>query len=246
MADAVAMLGDEQEDLRAVLAGLSDEQWLVPTPAVGWEVRDQVSHLADTEEIAHDTMTGGPRQLNTEALSFSSPEAFTESGCEKGRKMTGLQVLDWWVTGAARSREVLANKDPKDRVPWGLGMSARSFVSARLMETWAHGLDVRTAVGAEPDYTPRLKDIAFLIVRALPYAFRVAKREQPAGELRVDLTFDGEMWSFGPEHADNRITGDAQEFCRVGVQRMKRADATTLKAEGELADAALEVARAFL
>lgn len=246
MADAVAMLGDEQEDLRGVLVGLSEDQWLIPTPAHGWDVRDQVSHLADTEEIAHDTMTGGPRQLNTEALSFTSPEAFTESGCEKGRKMTGPQVLEWWVTGAARSREVLAAKDPKERVPWGLGMSSRSFVSARLMETWAHGLDVRAAVGAEPDYSPRLRDVAFLIIRALPYAFRVAKRERPAGELRVDLTFEGETWTYGPDDATDRITGEAQEFCRVGVQRMKLASATTLKAEGRLAESALEVARAFL
>ena len=246
MPDAVAMLGEEQDDLRRVLEGIADEQWLTPTPAHGWDVRDQVSHLADTEEIAFDTMTGGRRQLNDEALSFPSPEAFTESGCQKGRKMRGRDVLEWWVKGAVKTREELARKDPKDRVPWGLGMSARSFVSARLMETWAHGLDCRAAVGAEPNVTPRLKDVAFLIVRAMPYAFRVAQREPPPGEVRVDLTFEGETWTYGPEDADSRITGEAQEFCRVGVQRMKRADATTLKAEGELADAFLDVARAFL
>ncbi len=240
------MLRAEQHDLERLLRTLDEDEWLMPTPAVGWDVRDQVSHLADTEEIAHDTMTGGQRQLNKEALSFPSPEAFTESGCEKGRKMAGPEVLEWWVRGAARSREVLAAKDPKERIPWGLGMSARSFVSARLMETWAHGLDVRAAVGAELNFTPRLKDVAFLIIRALPYAFRHAQREQPPGEMRVDLTFDGETWRFGPEDADSHITGEAQEFCRVGVQRMKRADATTLKAEGELAEAALDVARAFL
>lgn len=246
MREVVAILEAEQKDLETVLRALTPEQWLIPTPAQGWDVRDQVSHLADTEEIAHDTMTGGPRQLNKEALSFSSPEAFTESGCEKGRAMSGPDVLEWWVRGAARSRETLASKDPKDRVPWGLGMSARSFVSARLMETWAHGLDVRGAVGGPPNVTGRLKDVAWLIVRAFPYAFRVANREPPAGSLRIDLTFDGETWSFGPEDADNRITGEAQEFCRVGVQRMKLADAVTLKAEGPLAEASLQVARAFL
>jgi len=246
MREAVAMLADEQASLERVLRGLDPNQWLIATPAVGWDVRDQVSHLADTEEIANDTATGGARQLNAEAMSFASPEAFTESGCEKGRAMEPHQVLEWWVTGAARTRETLAGKDPKERIPWGLGMSARSFVSARLMETWAHGLDIRAAVGADFDFSPRLKDVAFLIIRALPYAFRVAQREQPPGELRVELTFDGETWTFGPDDAGDRITGEAQEFCRVGVQRMKRAEATTLKAEGDLADAALDVARAFL
>jgi hypothetical protein len=65
--------------------------------------------------------------------------------------------------------------------------------------------------------------------------------------LRVELDAPGgETWTFGPEDADNRITGDAGEFCRVGVQRLRRRDATTLKAEGPLAEAALDVARAFL
>jgi uncharacterized protein (TIGR03084 family) len=240
------MLEAEQTDLERILRTLSAEQWLIPTPAVGWDVRDQVSHLADTEEIAFDTMTGGKRQLNKEALSFPSPEAFTESGCEKGRRMAGEEVLDWWVVGAARSRDALRAKDPKDRVPWGLGMSARSFASARLMETWAHGLDCRAAVGSPPNETSRLKDVAFLIVRAFPYAFRHAQREKPPGDLRVELTFEGETWTYGPDDAGDRITGEAGEFCRVGVQRMKLADATSLKADGPLAQAALEVARAFL
>jgi uncharacterized protein (TIGR03084 family) len=246
MKEAVAQLAEEQAELEEVLRGRPHEDYLIPTPAVGWDVRDQVSHLADTEEIAHDTSTGGPRQLNAEALSFPSPEAFTESGCEKGRKMRGPDVLEWWTSGAARTRAVLEIKDPKERIPWGLGMAARSFVSARLMETWAHGLDVRAALGVEPNITPRLRDVAWLIFRAFPYAFNHAKREMPTGTMRMELDFNGERWEFGPDHAENLITGEAGEFCRVGVQRMKLADAATLKADGNLARQALEVARAFL
>ncbi|MGH2784297.1 MAG: maleylpyruvate isomerase family mycothiol-dependent enzyme [Actinomycetota bacterium] len=246
MKEAVAMLAAEQSDLERVLRGRPEEDWLIPTPAHGWDVRDQVSHLADTEEIAHDTSTGGPRQLNPEALSFPSPEAFTESGCDKGRAMKGSEVLEWWVNGATKTRAVLENKDPKERIPWGLGMSARSFVSARLMETWAHGLDVRAALKQPPNITPRLRDVAWLIFRAFPYGFSYAKREMPTGTLRMELDFEGDRWDFGPDTADNLITGEAGEFCRVGVQRMKLGDAKTLKAQGRLAEEALQVARAFL
>ncbi len=246
MREAVGELQAEQASLETILARLPAESWRLPTPAHGWDVRDQVSHLADTEELAHDTAAGGPRTLNEEALSFSSPEAFTESGCEKGRAMTGEEVLRWWVTGARRTRGVLETLDPKTRVPWGLGMSARSFASARLMETWAHGLDIRAAVGEPPNETERLRSVAWLIVQALPYAFRIARREQPAGTLRVELDFDGDRWTFGPEDADAKISGPAGEFCRVGVQRLKLSDAPGLKAEGPLAESALQVARAFL
>ncbi len=246
MKEAVAVLAAEQADLEQLLRGQSDEAWLTPTPAHGWDVRDQVSHLADVEEIAYDTATAGPRQLNKEALSFESPEAFTESGCEKGRKMKPAEVLTWWVTGAEKTRNMLEKKDSKERVPWGLGMAARTLVSARQMETWAHGLDIRAALGEPPNLTERLRDIAWLIFRAFPYGFNYAKREMPTGTLRMELDFNGERWDFGPDQADNLITGEAGEFCRVGVQRLKLADATTLKAEGRLAEEALQVARAFL
>jgi uncharacterized protein (TIGR03084 family) len=246
MQEAVEELRAEQADLERVLRALPAEAWLLPTPAAGWDVRDQVAHLADTEEIAHDTASGGPRQLNTEALNFTSPEAFTESGCEKGRRMEPADVLAWWVDGADKTRKVLSALDPKTRVPWGLGMSARSFASARLMETWAHGLDIRAAAGEQPNITPRLRTVAWLIVQALPYAFRVAQREAPPGSLRVELDFEGDRWTFGPDDADNAIAGPAGEFCRVGVQRMRLADAANLKAEGPLAEASLQVARAFL
>jgi uncharacterized protein (TIGR03084 family) len=246
MAEFVAELEAEQSDLEALLGTLSDERWRTPTPAAGWDVRDQVSHLADTEEIAYDTMTGGRRSLNEEARLFSSPEAFTESGCEKGRHMAPRDVLAWWTGGAARTRAWMLEKDPKDRIPWGLGMSARAFVAARLMETWAHGLDVREAVAAPVPFGPRHRNVAWLVYSALPYGFRIVGREQPPGELRVELEAGGESWTFGPEDAESRITGQALEFCRVGVQRMRRADATSLNAEGALADAFLDVARAFL
>lgn len=246
MREAVDELEAEQAALDGVLRGLSPARWRTPTPAAGWDVRDQVSHLADTNEVTFDTATGGPRQLNEEALTFPFPEAYTESGCEKGRRLEPADVLAWWQTTAARVNEMFLGKDPRERVPWGLGMSARMLVTARLMEHWAHGLDVRAAAGLPPNPSPRLRSIALLIYRAMPYAFGVAKVEQPPGTLRVELDFAGDRWSLGPDDADNRITGDALEYCRVGVQRLPVTAATTLKADGPLAEAALRHARAFL
>jgi uncharacterized protein (TIGR03084 family) len=246
MEEAVAELEAEERDLENVLRGLTREHWFFPSPAAGWNVRDEVSHLADVEEIAYDTATGGPRQLNEEALTFSSPEAFTEAGCEKGRKMEPAEVLDWYVRGTKRLRDMFLTKDPKERVPWGLGMAARTLVTARLMEHWAHGYDIRTAVGVPVVATERLRSVAWLIIGALPYAFNVAGVEQPPGRLRVELSFNGETWTFGPEDADNRVTGDVLEFCKVGVQRLNWREAETLKVEGPLAEAALTHARAFL
>lgn len=248
VAQLISELAEEQGSLQAILATASGDQWLLPTPAEGWDVRDTVSHLADTDEIAVDTVLGGPRSLNVEAENYASPDEFTLSGCLKGRAMASQEVLAWWVAASAREREVLAAADPDERVPWGLGMQIPSLVTARIMETWAHGLDVRATLGApDHDTDANLGHVAWIGTRALPYAFSVAQREMPAGELRVELELpSGATWTHGPTEAPDRITGPAAEFCRLFVQRMTPDDATGLKAEGPLADAALDVARAYL
>lgn len=243
---AVAELEEEHRELESLLRTLTPEQWRAPTPAAGWDVRDQVSHLADTNDICVDTVTGGPRPLNETALSFPTPEAFNEAGCDRGRAMTPEQVVAWWTASAARTREVLLTKGAKDRIPWGLGMSAPMMATARLMEHWAHGCDIRAAIGAEFSRTRRLRSVAFITLRAVPYALGSAKVERPPGTLRAELTHEGETWQLGPDDADNVITGDAFEFCRLGIRRVTRTDTTSLKAHGALAEAALDNLRAFL
>jgi uncharacterized protein (TIGR03084 family) len=238
----------EQSGLQDVLRTIDRDDWFRPTPAPGWDVRDTIAHLADTDELAIDTATGGPRPLNTWIDRFASPEDLTMYGVLTGRRRSGADVLAWWEDTSAREREVLAGLDPATRVPWGLGMQPRSFMTARLMEAWAHGLDVRAALGIPAVDTDRLRHVAFLGYRALPYAYTVVGREPPPGTLRVELTSPAgdATWVFGPDDATDRITGPAGQFCRLFAQRITRADAPDLVAEGPAADAALDVARAFL
>jgi uncharacterized protein (TIGR03084 family) len=127
-------------------------------------------------------------------------------------------------------------------------MTVTSLATARLMETWAHGLDVRSALGLPVVDTDALRHVAWLSYRALPYSFSFAGREPPPGDLRVELISPSgdETWEYGPADSPNRITGPAGEFCRLFVQRLSRDEARGLIAEGDGAVAALEVARAFL
>jgi uncharacterized protein (TIGR03084 family) len=250
-ADFDSLLGAlerEQAGLQADLRDLAADDWFRPTPARRWDVRDTVAHLADIDEVAMDTCLGGPRPLNDFAARFASPEDTTLWGVLRGRRLPGREVLAWWEDTSARERDVLAALDPAVRVPWGIGMRSQSLVTARLMETWAHGLDVRTALGLPVVDGDTLQHVAWLSYRALPYAFSFAGREAPAGELRVELSSPSgnETWEYGPTGAPNRITGPAGEFCRLFVKRITRDEAKGLVAEGDGAVAALDVARAFL
>ena len=58
-------------------------------------------------------------------------------------------------------------------------MSPASSVTARLMETWAHGQDILDALGAERAATGRLRHIADLGIRAMPYSYAVNHLSPP-------------------------------------------------------------------
>jgi uncharacterized protein (TIGR03084 family) len=244
-----AIIGDleaEQLALQAVVADIDDDAWLTPTPAWSWDVRDTIAHLADTDEMAIDTAQGGPYAINDLAARAASGADVTYNGVLKGRRLNGRRVAAWWARTSAAERSMLSALAPEGRVPWGIGMRAPSFATARLMETWAHGLDVRAALGVAAVDTDRLAHVAWLATRALPYAFSVAGREPPSDPVRVELTLpSGAIWANGPEGAAHRISGTAGEYCRVFVHRTPAAD-TNLMIEGDAARAAIAVARAFL
>ena len=107
-ADFRSLLGaleHEQTNLQAELRDLAPDDWFRPTPAKGWDVRDTVAHLADTDEIAIDTSTGGPRPLNDFAAQLASAEDTTLWGVLRGRRTTGREVLAWWEDSSARERD---------------------------------------------------------------------------------------------------------------------------------------------
>ena len=246
LAALLADLEAEQRELQAVVAHIDADAWLRPTPAWGWDVRDTIAHLADTDEMAVDTVHDGPDAINARAARAASGEDVTYRGVLRGRRVPGADVAAWWAGASKRVREELAGVPEDRRLAWGIGMRPPSLVTARLMEVWAHGLDVRTALGVPAVDTDRLAHIAWLATRALPYAYSVAGREMPPAPLRVDLTLpSGATWSSGPPGAADRITGSAGEYCRVFVHRLRPAD-TSLVVEGDAARSAIGVARAFL
>ncbi len=245
----VTDLEGEQTALVAVLETIEGDDWFRPTPARSWDVRDTVAHLADTDELAIDTCLDGPRALAKFSATCASSEDLTLQGVLRGRKLASADVLAWWQRTQAREREVRREIPPDIRAPWGLGMRTPSFVTARLMEAWAHSLDVHAALGTEPVDTDRLAHIAWIGIRALPYACSVAGVAAPEVPIRVELELtlpSGAEWTFGPEDAADRITGPASEFCRVCVQRIPAWAAPNLVAEGDGATLALRVARSFL
>jgi uncharacterized protein (TIGR03084 family) len=257
-ADGANQLGQLIGDLRAeqavldrLVEGLGEDGWLAPTPAAGWDVRDSIGHLAAGDESALECVEGRHEALFARVLGHGSVDAFNEAEVERGRALGPAAMLAWWRTARERLNQAFEALPPDGRVVWGNGpMSVRTFIAARLMECWAHGLDCFAAAGVEPVDTARLRHVCRLGYRALPYAFGVAGRKPPAplDDLRLELTApDADAtWTFGEAAAPQRVTGAAGEWARVAVQRLPHTDAKTLRAEGALAEQALAVARAYM
>lgn len=124
-------------------------------------------------------------------------------------------------------------------------MSARSFATARLMEAWSHGLDILDASGRTKPDSDRLKHVAHIGYATREFAYRNRGLTPPEAALYAELRSpSGATWTWGPDDATDRITGEAGEFCRVVTQRIHWQD-TNLKAEGPAAQEFLTVAQAF-
>lgn len=255
MREILSDLVAEQQHLDQFLQGVPDRAWRASTPAEGWTILDQVAHLAYVEVLAAEVLAEGPERMAREGI--VDVDEWTARHVAGFRGMRHQEVLERWRFGRADVVEALSHMTAKERIPWVLGdLSAKAFAAMRLMETWAHGLDIKAAllgrITPDPDVeddpladTARLRHVVWLAQRSFPYAFRVAGEEYPDAGVRVEVLGPGyELWRYGPAETDQVVKGLAGEFARVAVRRQRAAE-TGLKAVGEHAETALLVVRCF-
>jgi uncharacterized protein (TIGR03084 family) len=249
MADPSPVIDDlcrESQQLDLLVAELDEKQWAVATPAPGWSVAHQIAHLAWTDRRALIAVTD-PDAFGTEIeAALAAPATFVDEGAEAGAALPPDVLLADWRAGRQALEEALRAAPEGARFPWyGPPMSVASMATARLMETWAHGLDIAEALGVRQEPTDRLRHIARLGVRTRDFAFAVRQLPPPAAEFRVELTGPGgDLWAYGPEDAEQRVTGTALDFCLLVTQRAHRAG-LGLTAQGADADCWLDIAQAF-
>src|SRR5262245_11158508 len=158
-------LADEHRALGSVLARMTDAQWDLESPAPGWRVRDQITHLAHFDEKAALAIVDADAfRADVTATRGSEGRATYEARyMARGRELEPLALVGWWRDAGTKLVEAARPIDGTARIPWyGPDMSALSFLTARLMETWSHGLDVVDAVGIPRPDTDRLRHVVLL------------------------------------------------------------------------------------
>jgi uncharacterized protein (TIGR03084 family) len=232
----------EQEQLRAVLAGLTEDQWLAPSAAAGWSVADVMLHLAQTEEAVTASAAGRPAPA--EQRGATGVDEWVDAWVQAERTAPA-EIFARWEEARRGAVATLRAADPAVPIGWvGPPLKPATLATTRLAEHWAHALDIADPLGVPYPDTGRLRNVAWLAHRTLPYAFAVAREEMP-GPVFCDLTGpDGTPWPLGPADAESVISGPASAFCRVAAQRLAPGD-SGLTTTGPFADEALRVVRTY-
>ncbi|MGH9138507.1 MAG: TIGR03084 family metal-binding protein [Acidimicrobiales bacterium] len=244
LAPLLADLAAEHDALDALVAPLPAADWDRTTPAAGWLIRHQIAHLTYFDEQAAVAASDGDR-FERERDATSASGAFDTAGPYVHLQADAL--LDRWRRGRGALLAAFDGVGARQRLPWyGPPMSARSFLTARLMETWAHGTDVADAVGASLPASDRLRHVAHLGVVTRGWSYAVRGREAPPGDVRVELDppGGGPPWAWGPADATDRVTGPAVDFCLIVTQRRPARDTALVATPGPAAEW-LAVAQAF-
>jgi uncharacterized protein (TIGR03084 family) len=245
-APIVEDLRAESDALDALVAPLEPQRWADPTPAAGWTIAHQIAHLLWTDRVALIAVTDEPAFADVLAGAATDPTGFVDKGAEELAALAPAELLADWRGTRGRLHEELLGVPGGRKLPWfGPPMSAASMATARLMETWAHGLDVADALGVTRPATERLRSIAHLGVRTRDYAFAVNNLAPPAEPFLVELRGPaGDTWSWGPPEAEQRVSGPAEDFCFLVTQR-RPLSALDITAQGADAQRWLEIAQAF-
>ena len=249
MAELSAVLADltaECADLDAIVSDLPAADWARLTPSAGWTIAHQIAHLAWTDDAAYLAATD-PDGFQTELQkAIATIDTFVDNGAEEGAQQPPAQLLARWRAGRANLADALTAVPDGTKISWfGPPMSAASMATARLMETWAHAQDVADALGVDRAFGNRVRNVAHIGVRTRDFAFMINGKQTPADPFRVELVApDGELWTWGPEDAAQRVTGPAVDFALRVTQRRHRDD-LALVSTGPDADLWLDIAQAF-
>jgi len=239
----------EYDELADLCDGLSDAQWQQNSKFYGWTPWDEVAHLAYFDGAAIEAIDDAPTfQKNAQALMQQMLRGEQISAIARAHYAAtpDRRLLAPWRERYRELVQRLRVRDPKDRLPWyGPSMSARSFATARLMETWAHGQDIWDVAGRRRPLTHRLRHIAHLGVTTLGWTY--VNRQQPVPQVTPFVQLDapeGGSWSWGDPATEERVCGPAFDFCLVVTQRRHVQD-TRLRVQGPITQQWLQMAQCF-
>jgi uncharacterized protein (TIGR03084 family) len=240
---------EEADALARLLEPLSAADWERKTQFKAWRLNDVIAHLHFADYAADLALRDGAafRAFTKEIgkLSERSGNLMAATHQWLGGKRDRV-LLEHWRSFYRAMADRFAAADPKARVPWfGPDMSVRSSITARLMETWAHGQAVYDLLGQPRADTDRIKNVVVIGINTFGWTFTNRGLPVPPKMPFVRLTGPSRaVWEWGDSDTTNMIEGRAVEFCQVVTQTRNIAD-TQLHVVGETARSWMAIAQCF-
>ena len=251
MDDLLIALDSQHAELAELVDSCKPDDWERATRCEGWDVASVLLHLAQTDEYATASAGGdldGYRDglLGTREQQTISVDDAAAAQVAFDRAAGGDEIRRRWHEASRTMRAALAAGDPHRRVTWVSGkLSLHTLAATRLSECWIHTGDIASALDVDIPPTDRLRYIARLAWRTLPYAFDRGDTEMH-GPVALELIGpNGDEWRFDPDAAPlTTIRGSAVEFCDVAARRVDPS-ATGLVGDGPDAAAVLRLVRTY-
>jgi uncharacterized protein (TIGR03084 family) len=240
-------LAAEQERLESILVGLDQAQWASASGAAGWTIADVVLHLGQSEELVTASIEGRDLRVapGAQAETTTEERAAAMVRAQRQEDASARVVFERWRQARLAALAALRGADQDKPVQWVAGaVKPATLATTRLTEHWAHGMDITGPLGIDFPDTERLRHVAWLAHRTLPYALSLGG--EPPVVVRFELTAPNgsEVWRFGPGDAGSAVSGPAGELCRVAVRRLDPAS-SALQVDGPDGAVALRWLRTY-
>lgn len=240
---------DESKALHALVQPLADADYQRPTQFKGWTINHVLQHLHFFNLAAIYSLQDAARfdalyaKLTRKRSGGMSTVEATDELLEG---VHGQALLQLWQDGFHKTAEAFGQADARQRVRWvGPDMSARSSISARLMETWAHGQEIYDLLGVVRKNADRIRSIAVIGVNTYGWTFRNRGEQIPEPQPHVRLTApSGALWKWNDASEEHLVEGMAEEFCQV-VTQVRNIKDTRLRVVGTPAERWMAVAQCF-
>ena len=240
---------NESKDLYKILINLPIKELETKTLFKDWTFNNIIRHLHVWNYASNLSLLGGSEWEN---FSINVNE-YIKSG--KGLRefesfflnsLEGKSLLEVWKNFYQVVFKNFKDENPKRRVKWvGPDMSVISSISARHMETWAHGQAVYDSLNIKRNNTDRIINIVIIGNNTFKWSYLVNNYKVPLEAPFLKLVSpSGKIWKFNNPKNSNRIEGLAEDFCKV-VTQVRNIKDVNLKLEGSIANQWMSIAQCF-
>ena len=240
---------NESDCLFKIMEGLSETEFGTQTLFKNWSFNTILRHLHVWNHAASLALGNDKEwEIFVKMLQYNFKKGLSLNDFEKNftKDLTGKELLHKWKDFSQKTAENFRFEDPKKRVQWvGPDMSVISSISARHMETWAHGQAIFDALGLERKNKDRIINIAIMGKNTFSWSYKVNNLEVPKQIPYLKLISpSGKIWEFNDKNSDNYIDGLAEEFCQV-VTQVRNVKDLGLKVYGPISKEWMGMAQCF-